>query len=85
MEEHAVQVIVVVLTSMGQNYIKVFPSLVDDRCQADDFRAGTNNDEQFQLAIILILTTLIISKKPGNTGISRDIRTEFTTDLLLSD
>ena len=31
------------------------------------------------------LTTLIISKKPGNTGISRDIRTEFTTDLLLSD
>lgn len=35
--------------------------------------------------IFLYLTTLIISKKPGNTGISRDIRTEFTTDLLLSD
>jgi hypothetical protein len=34
---------------------------------------------------ILNITTLIISKKPGNTGISRDIRTEFTTDLLLSD
>ena len=34
---------------------------------------------------ILYRTTLIISKKPGNTGISRDIRTEFTTDLLLSD
>ena len=34
---------------------------------------------------IFNLTTLIISKKPGNTGISRDIRTEFTTDLLLSD
>lgn len=33
----------------------------------------------------VIVTTLIISKKPGNTGISRDIRTEFTTDLLLSD
>lgn len=33
----------------------------------------------------LNITTLIISKKPGNTGISRDIRTEFTTDLLLSD
>ena len=33
----------------------------------------------------IMLTTLIISKKPGNTGISRDIRTEFTTDLLLSD
>ena len=35
--------------------------------------------------LIVIRTTLIISKKPGNTGISRDIRTEFTTDLLLSD
>ena len=35
--------------------------------------------------VIVIITTLIISKKPGNTGISRDIRTEFTTDLLLSD
>ena len=34
---------------------------------------------------VVIITTLIISKKPGNTGISRDIRTEFTTDLLLSD
>lgn len=34
---------------------------------------------------MFFLTTLIISKKPGNTGISRDIRTEFTTDLLLSD
>lgn len=34
---------------------------------------------------IFRITTLIISKKPGNTGISRDIRTEFTTDLLLSD
>lgn len=35
--------------------------------------------------LIVKRTTLIISKKPGNTGISRDIRTEFTTDLLLSD
>ena len=34
---------------------------------------------------VIVVTTLIISKKPGNTGISRDIRTEFTTDLLLSD
>lgn len=35
--------------------------------------------------LLFMVTTLIISKKPGNTGISRDIRTEFTTDLLLSD
>lgn len=38
-----------------------------------------------QLSFFVKQTTLIISKKPGNTGISRDIRTEFTTDLLLSD
>ena len=42
---------------------------------------------KFSVPEILMIkgTTLIISKKPGNTGISRDIRTEFTTDLLLSD
>ena len=34
---------------------------------------------------ILTRKTLIISKKPGNTGISRDMRTEFTTDLLHLD
>jgi hypothetical protein len=39
----------------------------------------------FSIFDLLSITTLIISKKPGNTGISRDIRTEFTTDLLLSD
>lgn len=41
--------------------------------------------EAYYHSLIVHLTTLIISKKPGNTGISRDIRTEFTTDLLLSD
>ena len=50
-----------------------------------------HNEREFQKirkgfrAKSLLRTTLIISKKPGNTGISRDIRTEFTTDLLLSD
>ena len=39
----------------------------------------------FGIILTINITTLIISKKPGNTGISRDIRTEFTTDLLLSD
>ena len=39
----------------------------------------------FSMTMFVNVTTLIISKKPGNTGISRDIRTEFTTDLLLSD
>ena len=45
---------------------------------------GSNHNE-LPTNYIVLITTLIISKKPGNTGISRDIRTEFTTDLLLSD
>ena len=45
----------------------------------------TLNAPDFQQYKSINITTLIISKKPGNTGISRDIRTEFTTDLLLSD
>lgn len=44
-------------------------------------KVGFFKEEDFYV----MSTTLIISKKPGNTGISRDIRTEFTTDLLLSD
>ena len=43
------------------------------------------SEEEKHQVINICKTTLIISKKPGNTGISRDIRTEFTTDLLLSD
>ena len=45
----------------------------------------------FMLAATLVMylvinrKALIISKKPGNTGISRDMRTEFTTHLLHSD
>ena len=38
-----------------------------------------------QAGFIFIIKALIISKKPGNTGISRDMRTEFTTHLLHSD
>ena len=51
------------------------------------YRADLKTEEDLwnNFRYILKITTLIISKKPGNTGISRDIRTEFTTDLLLSD
>ena len=51
----------VILAHTGQNYIKVFSSLVDDRCQANDLRAGANNDQQLQLAVILKRYTTIIS------------------------
>ena len=51
-EEHAVQVVVVVLAGVGQDNIKIFASLVDDGGQTDDLRAGADDDEQFQLAVV---------------------------------
>ena len=62
-----------------QNYDQI----VFDRLPtlATEIKTGAVKD----LLVFFKRTTLIISKKPGNTGISRDIRTEFTTDLLLSD
>lgn len=42
-----------------------------------------NNCEK--ATFIVDITTLIISKKPRNTGKLRDRDTEFTTDLLHSD
>ena len=52
MEEHAVQVVVVVLAGVGQDNIKIFAGLVDDGGQTDDLRAGADDDEQFQLAVV---------------------------------
>ena len=51
-EEHAVQVVVVVLAGVGQDNIKIFASLVDDGGQTDDLRAGADDDEQFQLTVV---------------------------------
>ena len=51
-EEHAVQVVVVVLAGVGQDNIKIFAGLVDDGGQTDDLRAGADDDEQFQLAVV---------------------------------
>ena len=75
-----------ILSAFAQMYF--FKELVQNRLQFTE--QGSTEKEVADLLlnlgdIIIILTTLIISKKPGNTGISRDIRTEFTTDLLLSD
>ena len=60
-EEHAVQVVVVVLAGVSQDNIKIFASLVDDGGQTDDLRAGAHDDQQLQLAIILKGNVTIIS------------------------
>ena len=45
LEEHAVQVIVVVLTCVRQQGIKVLAALVNNRCQSDYFGSRSNNNK----------------------------------------
>ena len=46
MEEHTVEVVVVVLAGVGQEGVKILPALGDDRGQADDLRPGAHDDQQ---------------------------------------
>ena len=69
--------------SLLENEFHIVIPILDGHSESD---TNFTSIESNALEIINFqITTLIISKKPGNTGISRDIRTEFTTDLLLSD
>ena len=54
-EEHAVEVVVVVLAGVGQDGIEILPALGDHRRQADDLRPGTHDDEKFQFAVVFII------------------------------
>ena len=45
----------------------------------------TVSNEELLFILYLAVTTLIVSKKPGNTGKSRNKDTEFTTHLLHSE
>ena len=52
LEEHAIQVVVVVLACMRQDAIEILAALVDDGGQADDFGARTHDNQEFQLAVV---------------------------------
>ena len=45
-EEHTVEVVVVILAGVGQESVKILPALGDDRGQADDLRPGAYDDQQ---------------------------------------
>lgn len=45
-EEHTVEVVVVILAGVGQEGIEILPALGDDRGQADDLRPGAHDDEK---------------------------------------
>ncbi len=54
-EEDTVEVVVIVLAGVGQDGVEVGPAFVDDGCEADDLRAGADDDEELELAVILEL------------------------------
>ena len=53
LEEHPVQVVIIVLPGMRQNRVKIRPALVNHSRQPDDFRASSNDDEKLELAVAL--------------------------------
>ena len=55
LEEHAVEIVVIVLACMGQQAIEILPALVDDCRQPDDFRPRAYNDKKLQFPVILEL------------------------------
>ena len=53
LEKHPVQVVIIVLPRMRQDRVKILPALVNHSRQADDFRAGADDDQKLQLPVIL--------------------------------
>ena len=52
LEEYAVEVVVVVLAGVGQDYVEVLAALVDGRRQADDLRACSDDYQQFEFSVV---------------------------------
>ena len=55
LEEHPVEVVVVVLSGVGEDYIEIPPAFADDGGKTDDFRPRAHDDGQFYFAIIFKL------------------------------
>ncbi len=51
-EEDAVEVVVVVLAGVGEDYVEVFAAFVDGGCKTDNLGSGADDNEQFQFAIV---------------------------------
>ena len=59
-EEDTVEVVVVVLSGMGQNHIEIFAAFGDDSSKPDDLRTGADDDAEFDLAVILPVNVTVI-------------------------
>ena len=55
LEKDPVEIIVIILSRMGKNYIEIPPAFADDRGKTDDFRPRAHDDGQFYFAIIFKL------------------------------
>ncbi len=53
LEEYPIQIVVIVLARVRQDRVEVFPALVDNRRQPDDFRPRPHDDQKLQLPVIL--------------------------------
>ena len=53
LEEHAVQIVVIVLSGVRQKTVKILAAFVDNRRQTNDFRAGADDNQKLQLPVIL--------------------------------
>ena len=52
-EEHAVEVVIIILARMGENRVKILAALRDHRRQTDDLWPRAHDDQQLQLAVVL--------------------------------
>ena len=53
LKENAIKVIIIVLTCVCKNCVKVRSALIDNSRKTDDFGTCANNNQQLQLAVIL--------------------------------
>ena len=60
LEEDAVEVVVVVLPRMGEDYVEIAAALVDNGGKADDLGAGADDDAEFEFAVFLPVNVSII-------------------------
>ena len=51
-KENTVKVVVVVLTGVSKNGVKISAALFDDFCQTDNFRPGAYDDKQLKSAVV---------------------------------
>ena len=60
LEEHAVEVVVIVLTRVSENAVKVLTALIDNGGKADDLGAGAHDNQELQPAVIFEFNIAVI-------------------------